>query len=52
MKNGNGEQLDGCLQVDLLTEDPSPVFKWIEDTVPKGFVVRKITDAPHLTIRQ
>ena len=29
-------------RVDLLTEDPWPVFKWVEDSVPKGVVVRKI----------
>ena len=29
-------------RVDLVTDDPWPVFKWIEDNVPKGFVVRKI----------
>lgn len=29
-------------RVDLLIEDPEPVFKWTEDNVPKGFVVRRI----------
>ena len=29
-------------RVDLLTGDPWSVFKWIEDSVPKGLVVRKI----------
>ena len=29
-------------RVDLLIADPGPVFQWIEDNVPKGFVVRKI----------
>lgn len=29
-------------RVDLLIEEPWPVFQWIEDNVPKGFVVRKI----------
>ena len=29
-------------RVDLLIEDPVAVFKWIEDNVPRGLVVRKI----------
>ena len=29
-------------RVDVLIEDPEPVFKWIEDNVPNGLVVRKI----------
>ena len=35
-------------RVDLLTEDPWSVFKWIEDNVPKGLVVRKIA---HKTLK-
>jgi hypothetical protein len=29
-------------RVDMLTEDPGPVLKWIEDNVPGNLVVRKI----------
>jgi len=34
-------------RVDLLIEDPSPVLKWIEDNVPKNFVVRNIAYQTH-----
>ena len=29
-------------RVDVLIEDPQPVFEWINNTIPKGVVVRKI----------
>jgi hypothetical protein len=29
-------------RVDLLVEDPQPVFDWIEKEIGKGFLVRKI----------
>jgi hypothetical protein len=29
-------------RVDVLIEDPEPVFKWIEDNMSRGLVVRKI----------
>ena len=29
-------------RVDVLTEDPQPVFKWIEDHVPGNLMVRRV----------